>query len=143
MAHVCKLLVDAVTDAVTGLPTTGYNVRQSRIYAHDRAPALAIRLGDRRTIGIRSNAFVDVEQDIHIDISVAGSSDDIDDRILSIDAEIYRALMNDPLLGMSFVLDVNNQGLSEPVLEMAEKPKAVATSTWRYQLRHDIGNPEI
>ncbi|MCX2780423.1 hypothetical protein [Microbulbifer thermotolerans] len=143
MTHVCKLLMDAVTDAVTGLPTTGDNVRQSRVYAHDRAPALSVRLGERRAIGIRSNAYVDVEQYIHIDISVAGSASTIDDQLLGIDAEIYHALMADPLLGLDFLLDVDPQGLSEPDLERAEKPKAVATSTWRYQLRHNIGNLEL
>ena len=142
MAHVSKQLMDAVTTALTGLPTTGDRVRQSRTYAHHRAPALNIRLGGRTTLGIRSNSWLDAEQDIFIDIAVAGPADSIDDQLLQIEAEIYRGLMADHTLGLSFVVDLNPQGLSEPDLEQGEKPKAVATSSWRYVIRHSLTDPE-
>lgn len=142
MAHVSKQLLDAVTAAVTGLPTTGANAVQSRTYSHSRAPALNVRLGERRTLGVVSNAAVNVEQDIHIDIAVAGATETIDDQLLGIDAEIYRALMADPQLGLTCVFDVDPQGLSEPDIERAEQPKAVATSSWRYKLRHSLTDPE-
>ena len=142
MAHVAKQLMDAVTTAVTGLPTTGARVQQSRTYAHQAGPALNIRLGGRTTQGIRSNAWLDAEQDIFIDIAVAGAADSIDDQLLQIEAEIHRALMADYSLGLAFVLDLNPQGLSEPDLEQGEKPKAVATSSWRYVIRHPLTDPE-
>lgn len=142
MAHVSKQLLDAVTIAVTGLPTTGSAVQQSRVYAHPQAPALSLRLGERRTLNIVANAVLNAEQDIYIDISVAGTADSIDDQLLAIEAEIYRALMQNPALGLAFVWDVEPMGLSEPELEQGERPKAVATSHWRYRLRHSLADPE-
>ncbi|MFS1525320.1 hypothetical protein ACL7TT_14615 [Microbulbifer sp. 2304DJ12-6] len=142
MAHVAKQLLDAVTAAVTGLPATGERVQQSRTYVHQSGPALNVRLGERRILGIRGNAFVDVEQDIFIDIAVAGPAETIDDQLLQIEAEVHRALMANPALELACFLDVNPGGLSGPELELAEKPKAVATSHWRYQLRHTLADPE-
>ncbi|WP_160153341.1 hypothetical protein [Microbulbifer sp. ALW1] len=138
MAHISKQLLAAVTMAVTGLPSTGDRVQQSRTYAHHKAgPALNVRLGERRPTSTLSNAVANAEQDIFIDIAVAGPADTIDDLLLDVDAEIHQALMADYSLGLGFVLDCNPQGLSEPDLEQAEKPKAVATSAWRYEVRHN------
>ncbi|WP_406828119.1 hypothetical protein [Microbulbifer sp. ARAS458-1] len=142
MAHVSHQLLDAITTAVTGLPTTGDRVRQSRLYAHGRGPALNIRLGERRNTATLGNALVNAEQDIFIDIAVAGTAESIDDQLLQIESEIHQALMADYSLGLPFVLDLNPQGLSEPDLEQAEKPKAVATSAWRYVIRHRLTDLE-
>lgn len=142
MAHVSKQLLDAVTSAVTGLATTGSNVQQSRVYAHSVAPSLSLRLGERRTLQILSGSILDAEQDIYIDIHVAGSADSIDDQLLAIEAEVHRALMASPQLGLGCVLDVDPQGLSEPELAQGEQPKAVATASWRYKIRHNLSDPE-
>lgn len=142
MAHVSKQLMDAVTTAVTGLPTTGARVRQSRTYSHTSAPALNVRLGERRNTSTLSNAVVTAKQDIFIDIAVAGPAESIDDQLLQIETEIHQALLTDYALGLPFVLDLNPQGLSEPDLEQAEKPKAVATSAWRYVIRHRLTDLE-
>ena len=136
MAHVSKQLLDAVTAAVTGLATTGDRVQQSRTYAHAAAPALNVRLGERRNLQVLSNSLVNAEQRIHIDIAVAGPADTLDDLLLQVEAELHQALQADYRLGLGFVLDCDPEGLSEPDLEQAEKPKAVATSSWRYTLRH-------
>ena len=142
MAHVSKQLLDAITAAVTGLPTTGDRVQQSRTYAHKSGPALSLRLGGRSNLATLSNSVVTAEQDIFIDIAVAGSADSIDDQLLQIESEIHQALLADYSLGLPFVIDINPQGLSEPDLEQGERPKAVATSHWRYLIRHSLTDLE-
>ncbi|GAA5442646.1 hypothetical protein Misp06_00820 [Microbulbifer sp. NBRC 101763] len=142
MAHVSQQLLDAVTAAVTGLVTTGTNVEQTRIYARDKLPALSVRLGERRVVSTLGNSFIDAEQDIYIDIYVAGKSDQIDDKMLQIDGEIHAALMADHALGLDFVVDLEPQGLGEPDTEHAGKARAVATSSWKYLIRHSVTSLE-
>ncbi|WP_445362053.1 hypothetical protein ACJJIQ_00030 (plasmid) [Microbulbifer sp. ANSA003] len=142
MAHVSQQLLDAVTAAVTGLTTTGNQVEQTRIYAHDKLPALSVRLGERRVDSMLGNSFVNAEQDIHIDIYVAGKPEEIDEKMLKIDGEIHAALMADYALGLGFVLDCDAQGLSEPDTEHAGKARAVATSSWKYLIRHSTTSLE-
>lgn len=136
MAHVSKQLLDAVTAAATGLTTTGGNVLQSRVYALASAPGLTVRLGERRVVQELSGAVVDAEQDITIDIHVAAPAEQIDDQLLAIEAELYAALAADYTLGLDFVIDARPQGLTEPELEAAERPKAQASSRWTYLVRH-------
>ncbi|WP_444922688.1 hypothetical protein ACJJH9_00255 (plasmid) [Microbulbifer sp. DLAB2-AF] len=142
MAHVSQQLLDAVTAAITGLATTGTNVEQTRVYAREPVPALSVRLGERRQVSTHSNSVSNAEQDIHIDLYVAGRAEDLDNKMLQIDSEIHAALMADFSLGLSFVLDCDAQGLSEPDTANAGRAKAVATSTWRYRIRHSTTSLE-
>ena len=140
--HKAKRILDAVTATLTGLPSTGSSVQQSRAYALENLPALTVRLGAMETAQELSSV-TDSTVTIAIDIIVRGTADLLDDALLQSHAEIHAALLADPSLGLDFVVDVNPGGLSEPEMEQgSHKPTALCTATYQYRFRHLAGSLE-
>ena len=141
MSHRAKLIVDAITNKITGLPTTGQNVEQSRVWAVTRAPALTVRLGPMvQTSDL--NQLIDQTLTIYIDIHVKAHETRIDDDVLQIHQELWQAIKVHHDLGLDYVIDTSLTELSEPILNgESDQPTAKATLTIEVRFRHAVTHP--
>ena len=141
MTHRAKQIFSALTTALTGLTTTATNIKQSRVWAVHQVPALTVRLGPmltQETIGQLTDQALTVLVDIH----VKAKEESIDDDVLLIHQEIWKAVMADYSLGLPFVIDTTITDLSEPVLSGdGERAGAKATLTIEVKFRHSLADP--
>jgi len=143
MAHRAKDIIDAIKTVLTGLNTTGQDVKVSRAFPSGTFPNLTIYPGQNTIRQNLSNAIMIRELVVRVAIQVNGNPDLLDDQILQIEAEIWRAIMADTTLGLNFIDDIDPLGLGEPDLSNGDEvPTAVVESSWRVVYRHSVSDPE-
>lgn len=132
----------AILTKVTGLTTTGANVKRARAYpwGEGELPALSIYQGADIPLGdTESNiAFIDSILTITIAAHVFNSSV-IDTVLNQIRKEVYSVIMVDRTLGLSFVhrTDWAGQGETE-INDTGAKPVGTMPMEWRIFYRHSI-----
>ena len=93
--HSRKTIRDLVVQALTGLPTTGSNVKASRIYTIDaqEMPCLSVYCGEEELLedSIEKGCSGVINMNLHIDIQVE-SNTDFDDQLDEILSEIQVAI---------------------------------------------------
>lgn len=130
-----KQILDAIQTKLTGLPTTGSNVYQNRVYPVQQLPAINVRYGAQRmqTISTQINNTVE----IFIDAFCKASESELDDTLIKIQSEVHAALMADYSQGLSFVIDTTPLGATAPeVSDQSETPTAVQVFTFAITFRH-------
>lgn len=115
-------IMDAVVTAVTGLTTTGSNVRRARVYDWDTTPSLSVYMGQDTVINELISGLLDWELIVVVESHVSGTS--VDQTINTIRKEVHSALMSDHTLGLNFVHDINPELAGEPELDAGDKPIA-------------------
>ena len=135
MPNRAKTILDAVVAKLTGLATTGANVKASRAYNVPATPALTVFMGEEQEVS-QSEAKVRKAREIKILIHVAEKEDLVDDKILQIEAEIWAALTADYTQGLSFVYETSFQSTSPFELEQGGKVSGQAEQTWIIYYSH-------
>ena len=136
--HKAIQVLDAVVTLLTGLATTGANIKKSRAYAVQTTPAITVGLG-AETVRQFLPAFIDRELNIEIDIHVKATETTLDNSIQQVRKEIFIALMADPKIGLDFVIEIEPVSTAEAVINSdSEYPTALVSETWRVIYRHSI-----
>lgn len=140
MDHRAEQIISAFATKITGLSTTGANVKRGRVYSWPDtiSAALSIYQGADTPLddANRPWQFLDSELAVHIDIHVKSSSQQIDTVINQIRKEVTIALQADPSLGLDFVIDLQESGTSDPELSGdGDKPIARARMDWIVKYR--------
>lgn len=149
MPHKAETILEAVETLLTGLTTTGANVERARVHPWTNAelPAISLFMGadtpldnDARGIG-----FYDWGLLINVDaVCKKTATSGIDTTLNLIRAELTTALVGDYTLGLSFVIDIVEQGSSEPEISgEGEKPIALQRTTFLIKYRRSIGDPRL
>ena len=145
--HKREQVIEAFIAAITGLATTGSNVKRMLVYniQVSELPTLIVRqssdvpvVGDE---GNRSQKFKDSELDIEVDYYVRANSDP-DSVINQIDKEVIIAVEADATLGLSFVHDTYEGVISEPeVMSDGEYTIVKATKVFTVAYRMSETDP--
>ena len=135
MPNRAKSILDAVVGKLTGLGTTGANVKASRAYAVSVTPALTIRMGSEE-IEEYNPARVRKAREIIIVIHVADKETSVDSTILQIEAEIWAALAADVKQGLAYVTDTSFLKSEEVEVEPGAKVSGQVEQTWLVQYSH-------
>lgn len=143
--HKVEQILDAIIPLVTGLTTTGANVKRGRVSPHQDSltAALAVYQGPDNTTEFNwPSVYSDLS--VYIDIHAKDSSEQIDQVLNRIRKEINVAVMAVDRLGLSFVKDVNEEGASEPELSGdGNKPTAVMRVTYKIEYNRSVTDPSL
>lgn len=146
MTHRAETILEAVKTKLTGLSTTGSRVERGRVYPVETAPALTISMGADSTLGeggSNNMAFVDRELQIIVRAHVKNAATNIETLLNAIKSEVYAAIMADPTLGQSFVVDTFLVGDSAPDASAdSNKPTATVDMQWNCIYRHSFTSTE-
>jgi len=131
--HKALTVINKVVLLLTGLETTGNRVEKTRGYPKAVTPAMSVRLATLDPVRELSNTVLDSFEDLETIYHVEGS--DLDDQILTIDAEVFAAIMGDRTL-TGEALDTDPQALTVESNADKELPSAMAIRRWRFHIRH-------
>lgn len=139
----------AMTTALTGLATTGANVLRGRVKPHEdgKVPALSIFQGPDSPGGLSNSALMDSALTVHVDAHVITSSAQVDTVLNQIRKEVtikMRSYAAGNLLGLAFVLDIEELSAGEPELYGdGEKPAAAMRMDWKVSYRRSYTDPSV
>lgn len=143
--HKVEQILDAVIVLVTGLTTTGVNVKRGRVSPLKESISSALSVyqgadnaGDYNWPSVYSSLI------IYIDVHVKDSSEQIDQVCNRIRKEINIAIMAVDRLALSFVTDINEEGAGEPELSGdGNKPTAVMRVTYIIDYNRSVTDPSL
>lgn len=147
MTHRAEQIMVAALANVTGLTTTGANIKRGRAYpwSDSVTRALSVYMGSDNPIdggGFTNNAFVDRELTLVVDIHVRDAVDQIDTILNKIRAEVYTGLMTDYTQGLAFVLNTIPRGDDEPdITGEGDRPATTQRMNFGIQYRHSLTDP--
>ena len=145
--HKAEQIMVAFTAAVTGLATTGTNVKRDRVYPFTSLPALSVFQGDDVPVPYvnRNYSIDDFTLNIIIEIHVSNpDTTPISTTLNQIRKEIIIAIQADPLLGLSsFVLDTEEGTASRPLIEHVDKTNATQQMDFTVKYRRSRLDPSI
>lgn len=145
--HKAEQIMAAVVAALTGLTTTGGHVLRGRAKPHEAAntPALSVFQGVDTPTGLSNSALMDSALLIHVDANVVASSEQVDTLLNQIRKEVtvkLRSYAAGNLLGLAFVLDIEELSTGEPELYGdGEKPAAALRMDWKITYRRSYTDP--
>jgi len=145
--HKAELILEAVEDLLQDLDTTGSSVERARVrdWPDDQLPGISIFMGSDVPVGGETQNFMvsDWNLTVHIEASCKKLNyAEIDTTLNAIRAEVTTALMNNPQLGTSFVIDTTEDGANEPELSgEGEKPSASQRFTFEIKYRRSNTDP--
>lgn len=145
MAHIRKLLRDRVSIVLTGLPTTGVNVYQSRVYpiAANKLPGIIVYSKDEvieySTMGLPRTQERKVSFGVEIYVKgVMGYDDALDQISLEVEEALYSDITLNgyaaDLMITDFTADFNGTG---------DQPVAMASLTVEVLYRVKENQPDI
>ena len=137
MSSRVETIMVAVVAELTGLTTTGANVDRGAVYNYEPAavPSLAIYQGDEEPIQFLQSSFIDWKLEIHVE-SYLQEIGVIETKINTIRQEVHAALMANPTLGLSYVIDIEPDLSQQPELSGAgAKPATVHRMTFNVYYR--------
>jgi len=141
--HRAEAIFNQVVTTITGLVTTGSRVHKSRVYAVDKFPAINVFLGSEVNPQY-SSAYIDSDLNITTKILVKITEDSLVTDLLKIRREIHVAMMADPTLGLSYVIDCLPVEMSEPqISDEQETPTATVDIKWLIRYRTPINDPGV
>lgn len=145
--HRAELIMQRVTDLVTGLPITGSRVERARPYNVPRrqGASLSIYMGADNPLdngdGIRNTNFIDSELSIGI-VTRIKRTDDFEKILNQIRQEVHIALFAQINLGLAFVQQIIWQGSTEPNEDSeSEKPVFRQQLNYAVRYRHSVKDP--
>lgn len=100
--HVKQQIREYVKTLLTGLPTTGLTVYESRVYPHDVVPSLAIYTGEDSVVGEQTLGRLErheLEVIVEVRVKPAEGQASPEDQIDTICAEVQAAIAANPKLG--------------------------------------------
>lgn len=142
--HRAEQIMAAITTAVTGLTTTGANVRRGQLYpfGDDQTAALTVAQGPAEMLDDQPHRMKTVRLEVQIIIHVKSSTTLVDSLINQISKEVYIALMADRTLGLAFVIDSDWTGQTEPEQDIdSEAATARAAMQFAVLYRHSLTDP--
>ncbi|MBT4292879.1 hypothetical protein HOD41_09335 [bacterium] len=143
MSHARQQIRDAIIMQVTGLPTTGANVYQSRVRVFDTLPCLNVLTISEDLDADNSQMRGIQARELQIDIEVRIKSPlNLDDSLDTIAVEIESAIADDSTLG-GLVKFIELQGTEIEFDDDLEQPVGQMTMRWLCLYLIDSGNPEL
>lgn len=142
--HKDEQVMDAVVAVVTGLTSTGVNVKRGRVYPHDDSalPALSVYMGPSEPVGDPNAQYQDRMLDVRVEAFAKESTDTLDQTLNQIKKEVYIAMQATPTLGLGFVFDTTWSGDTEPDLQDgSNKPTGSVVMNYRVHYRHSYTDP--
>ena len=144
MTHLAETILDTVETLLTGLATTGTNVKRARVWPVDTLPAISIFKSDdiRSDQDSLDDGFLVREMIVNITIHVR-TADNLETVLNQVAAEIFAAMSADKTLGISAVFDTQLIGENEPLIEDTQDlPVASMVSGWLITYQHTSGSAE-
>lgn len=141
MTHRAESILAAVQTNLTGLATTGANIKRGRVWPTDVRPALSIFKGED-SAGDDSLDPLDRELSIEIHIHTKQTGNP-ETHLNSIAAEVFAAMTADISQGLAYVFNTELEGDSAPEIEDAQDlPVARMVSTWVVTYEHSATSTE-
>jgi len=143
--HRAEHILEAVKARLTGLATTGSNVQRARVYnfADTVRDALTIQMGADAPIdqaGDGNIAFRDHVLEVQVTAHVKSTA--IDTRLNLIKAEVIVAMLQDRTLGLSYVIDTDEQGWQAPIMtDESDMRAAQCTGIFTVHYRRSYNDP--
>lgn len=145
MPHKREQILDAIVAAVTGLVTTGTNVKRARVYSEkDTAlPSISVYQGGDSPQDDSPFDRIDSHLTVITQYRVKTSSQQVDELLNQIDVEVTKALQADHTLGLAFVFDIEEGEADEPDLDNeSSKPTASMRKSWTVKYQRSRTDPE-
>lgn len=142
--HRAEQIIAAVKTTLTGLTTTGARVYRGRVtaLADTNLPALCIYQGADTELMQFSQALIDSELTITIEVLVKTSSEQVDTLLNLIRKEVAIALRADYTQGLAFVINTMEGTADAPELSGdGEKPAAAMKLEWKFHYRRSRTDP--
>ena len=129
-------ILDKVITALTGLTTTGTNVKRAQVYnsSDDELPGLAVYMGQDVLIDELQNSFLDWELTLIVESRVK-SRNQVDEILNTIRGEVHVALMATPRFSLTFVHDTKPVSANEPELS-GDGDQPIATQRLEYAITY-------
>lgn len=142
MTHRAETIMATLETELTGLATTGANIKRTRTYPVDNLPALTLEMGEDQVIeGSGANMqHLDRLLEVRVVLHVKTSSE-IETALNTIREEVHVAMMADRQHGLAYVIDTIVQGDSDAETEPADQKVGRLTMTFVIMYRHSITNP--
>lgn len=142
--HFAQQIIDAVVTAVTGLTTTGSNVRRGDTwpFGDDQSNALTVKQGVSDPIDAQNWENYTVRLEIIITTHAKTTAEQADSELTQMAKEVFIALMADRTLGLPFVMDCDWTGNDEPDTDVSgELITARQDNRFAVTFRHSITDP--
>lgn len=133
-----------VLSVLTGLSTTGSNVKRDRLYPVKSAPFLTILQGSD-TREERPSQLNDVESNLEVIIDIhVKAQDDYSQQLNTIREEIYSSIMNSGNLSLNYVDTVTWEEDDRAELSgEAENPTVKSTSSYMVKYTHPLRSKSV
>lgn len=143
--HKVEQILDAIVPLVTGLTTTGSNVKRGRFSPLKEATAAALSIYQGSDVTAAYNwPSVYSDLTVYIDIHAKDSSEQIDQVLNRVRKEINVAIMAVTNLNLSFVSDIEELGADEPdLLGDSNKPTAMMRVNYKVTYNRSVTNPSL
>ena len=143
--HRAEQIMDAFETILTGLTTTGTNVKRDRVYNWTTTPAISIFQGDDIPLPYedRNYSIDDYQLSISIEMHVDESNDTpVSQTLNQIRKEVIIAIQADPYLGLSsFVIDTEEGTAYRPTIEHIDKVTATQVMDFTVKYRRSRTDP--
>lgn len=143
--HKVEQILDAVMALVTGLTTTGDNVKRGRVsnIPQGTIAALSVYQGTDDTTEYNwPSVYSDLT--VYFDAHTKDSIEQIDQILNRIRKEINVAIMSIYALGLNFVVDIEETGAAEPELSgEGNKPAAVMRISYSIMYNRSVTDPSL
>lgn len=142
MTHRAESILAGVQTNLTGLATTGANIKRGRVWPTDVRPALSIFKGEDRA----SDELIDplereLEIEVHIHTKQTGNPETY---LNAIAAEVFAAMTADITQGLAYVFNTELAADSAPEIDDAQDlPVARMVSTWLITYEHSPMSTEL
>ncbi len=135
--HRRETILQTVLTLLTGLATTGSNVKRARAYKPDVLPALSIAQGP--DVLSPEHAYLgDIMRQLTVRIAAhVQDTTNLETELNQISAEVYAALTADRSLGLDYVFDLNIESDSDPEIEGGETQQPVGRLVMEYNLIYE------
>ncbi len=149
MTHRAEQILTAVRDAISArVAASGVNVYTHRRLSldpeQDETPAISVDYGEDRRADAQTLGMIASLLSVEVTAIVADAEErDVRSRMLELRAEIHRAVMADPQLGLrEFVVSTYYGGASAPEVDTdGEQIIGALQSTWVVHYRMDLTDP--
>lgn len=142
--HRAEQIMDAFVTAITGLTTTGTNVKRDRVYGWTSTPAISVFQGDDTPIPYidRNYSLDDFMLNIHLEFHVdEADSIPVSQTLNQIRKEVIIAIQAAPTLGLSFVIDTEEGTTYRPIIEHIDKVTATQSMDFEIKYRRSRTDP--
>lgn len=152
MKHAAASIVSAVAAALEAFVDTPVNIYEHRATTladdHDELPAISVDFGEDAPYNADGAAGFDFNQSIltvNVTIVVTGPVEkDVREDLLSLRAQVHKAILTPPRLNLAGVLSVNYGGAEPPeLLFEGDSIIAALVCVWGVLYETPANNPEI